>query len=45
MNYWLECISIWYGSSLAHLTEGRERLCHGAASSTFSFKRLLLKNH
>jgi len=39
---------------LAHLAEGHESLCHGAASvrhlvicqvSTFSFKWLLLKNH
>jgi len=35
---------------LAHLAEGHESLCHGAVSivrpaSTFSFKRLLLKNH
>jgi len=44
---WWQYIHI---SFLAHLAEGHESLCHGAASvvrpaSSFLFKRLLLKNH
>jgi len=43
-------IFLYHNIFLAHLAKGQESLCHGAASgvrpaSTFSFKRLLLKNH